>query len=277
MADFAADTDLEGGGGRYRVRLSPDWKVWGPLGGYVAAIALRAMGKETPLRRPASITCQFLASAEFDDADVEVSTLRRGKRSHALHVRMNQRGEPFLAATGWIVDGTMTGLEHERLRMPEVPPPAALESYAELADNYAEWYPVWHDGIDGKPTAWDLEDRPGSDPVWRTWMRLCRTPPLDDPFLEAARNLMWMDLMMWNAAAAPHPWPHSHIAPNLDVTALFHESAAGEEWLLCDGEAPVAAGGIIGCNGRVWTAGGRLVASGSSCLYCKPNPFLTAD
>jgi hypothetical protein len=25
--------------------------------------------------------------------------------------------------------------------------------------------------------------------------------------LEAARTLMWMDLMMWNAATPPHPWP----------------------------------------------------------------------
>jgi acyl-CoA thioesterase len=148
MGDFAVDTDLEGGDGRYRAHISPEWKVWGPLGGYVAAIALRAMGRETPLRRPASITCQFLAEAKFEDAEVEVTTLRRGRRSHALHVRLSQRGNAFLVASGWVVDADMNGLEHDLARMPDVPAPADLRSYPETADNYADWYPVWHGSIE---------------------------------------------------------------------------------------------------------------------------------
>lgn len=270
MGDFAADTALTGGAGRYRARVSPEWKVWGPLGGYVAAIAMRAMGEETKLRRPASITCQFLASADFEDVDVEVTTLRQGKRSQALAVRMSQRGNPVLAASGWVVDEGMSGLEHEHVAMPAVPRPHELRSYSDISDTYADWYPVWHGSIDGRPTRWEPESRP-SEPIWRTWMRLERTPPLDDPFLDAARTLMWMDLMMWNAASAPHPWPQSHLAPNLDVTAVFHAGAAGEEWLLCDSHAPIGRDGLIGCSGRVWTPTGRLVASGNSCLFCKPN------
>ena len=54
MADFVADTAVRGGGGRYQAALSADWEVWGPLGGYVAAIALRAIGTECPGMRPAS-------------------------------------------------------------------------------------------------------------------------------------------------------------------------------------------------------------------------------
>lgn len=271
MADLAIDTALEGGNGRYRARLSPAWKVWGPLGGYIAAIALRAMGRETNLRRPASIHCQFLAFAEFDDAEVEVVTLRRGKRSHAMHVRISQRGNYVFAASGWVVDEGLSGIEHEIVTMPAVLPPSALKSYAELSQNYDEWFPVWHGAIDGKPCRWELEHTP-DEAIWRTWMRLTEPTPLDDPFLDAARSLMWMDLMMWNAAAAPHPWPQSHIAPNLDVSAIFHGRSDEDEWLLCDGEAPVAGEGIVGCSGRVWTPGGRLVASGNSCLFCKPAP-----
>jgi len=80
--------------------------------------------------------------------------------------------------------------------------------------------------------------------------------------------------MMWNAATPPHmPWPLSHIAPNLDVTCVFHASAGNDEWLLCDSHAPVGRDGIIGCTGRVWSPDGRLIASGNSCLFCKPNPF----
>ena len=45
MADFLEDTRVEPVSdepGRYRATLSPKWAVWGPNGGYVAAIALRA-------------------------------------------------------------------------------------------------------------------------------------------------------------------------------------------------------------------------------------------
>jgi acyl-CoA thioesterase len=271
--DFAADTAVAGRAGRYHAQLSPEWQAWGPLGGYVAAIALRALGAEAELRRPASFACAFLSVARFAPVELEVVTLRRGKRSHALRVEMRQQGRPILAAQGWAVEEGTRGLEHDHARMPDVPSPTALQGYAELADNYEEWYPVWRT-IDGKPVRWDPVGRPGP-PVWHTWMRLLRTPPLDDPWLEAARSVMWLDLMMWNAAVPPHlPWPISHVAPNLDLAAIFHDAAPEEEWLLCDAHAPVGRDGIVGASGRVWSPAGRLLASGTSALFCRPNPEL---
>ena len=58
----------------------------------------------------------------------------------------------------------------------------------------------------------------------------------------------------------------------LDVSAVFHQSAAQEEWLLCDCYAPVGREGLIGCTGRLWSPSGHLIVSGSSCLFCRPNP-----
>lgn len=267
--DFDADTTVAGGDGRYRAVLSPRWEVWGPMGGYVAAVALRALAAEAGLPRPASFHCHFLSVARFAPVDLEVESLRRGKRAHALAVRMTQDGAPVLAASGWFVDGGLAGFVHDDVRMPDVPPPEALRSYAVLSENYDEWYPVWRT-IDGHPARWSQEPGP---PVWQTWMRLVRTPPLD-PILQAARAAMWMDMMMWNAATPPHvPWPVQYLAPNLDLAVSFHASAEEDEWLLCDAHAPFAGGGLVGCTGRVWTASGRLVASGTSTLFCRPNPM----
>jgi acyl-CoA thioesterase len=254
VGSFAAETAVTGGDGHYRAVPSSDWEApFGPLGGYVAAIALRAMGAETPLMRPASIHCQFLAKAAYDEMDVEVTTLRRGRRSHALHVRMSQGGQPIHVASGWVVEDGMAGLEHDHAVMPEVPPPSEVPSYGERAESFDEWAPVWRERIEGLPTRWD--EGPGP-PVWHTWMRLRENGGLEDPFLDAARSLMWMDLMMWNAACVPHlPWPVSHFAPNLDVAAVFHESAAKEEWLLCDCYAPVGREGLVGCRGRLLARG----------------------
>ena len=48
--------------GRYHARLSKDWEIWGPNGGYLAAIALRAAGVLAQIRQPASFYCHFLSS-----------------------------------------------------------------------------------------------------------------------------------------------------------------------------------------------------------------------
>jgi len=46
VGDRFLDTALEGGDGRYRAHLSPDWAIRGPNGGYLAVIAVRAAGRE---------------------------------------------------------------------------------------------------------------------------------------------------------------------------------------------------------------------------------------
>ena len=273
MGDFVADTCVEyrecseGLGSRYRAVLSPAWDVWGPLGGYLAAIAMRALGAASELPRPASFQCLFLSVARFGEVDLEVVSLRRGRRSQALAVSMTQLGRPILTAWGWTVDVGLPGLEHAHGAMPEMPPAAALRSFSELADDFDTWSPVWR-AIDGRPLVWSDAPAP---PLWHCWMRLVETPDLSDPFLEAARILLWLDLMMWNAAARPHlPWPPAYVAPNLDLAANFHAAAPREEWLLCDAAAPVGREGLLGCNGRVWSPDGRLLASGTSTLFCRP-------
>ena len=43
MGDLANDTAIQPrGDGCYAASLSADWEIWGPMGGYVAACALRA-------------------------------------------------------------------------------------------------------------------------------------------------------------------------------------------------------------------------------------------
>jgi hypothetical protein len=49
MGNLDDDTRLIGAEGLYTTQLSPDWKIWEPNGGYVAAIALRAAGLESRL------------------------------------------------------------------------------------------------------------------------------------------------------------------------------------------------------------------------------------
>ena len=47
-----------------RPQLSRDWEIWGPNGGYIASIALRAAGAHSRFGRPVSIVGHFLGVAD---------------------------------------------------------------------------------------------------------------------------------------------------------------------------------------------------------------------
>lgn len=273
VGNFERDTRPVGKDGRYGVTLSPDWAVWGPNGGYIAAIALRAMAMEGALKRPAAFHCQFLKAGKFDAAKILVERTRQGKRSEALRARIVQDGEDLLNASLWLVDEAMEGLEHDVARAPEAAAPDQLKSFAELFDNYQEWYPYWR-SVEGRPCHHSLEPSP---PEWRTWMRLNDPPARYDAALAAARLVLWMDLGPWNAAAAPHAWPRKYLGPNLDLHVQFHRLAENANWLLIDAEAPLAREGIVGTNLRLWSENGELAASGGSMLFCRRNPHYEAE
>lgn len=63
--DLERATRVETQDGRYLAHLSEDWEIWGPNGGYLAAIALRAAGSVAQIERPASFYCHFLSSPAF--------------------------------------------------------------------------------------------------------------------------------------------------------------------------------------------------------------------
>ena len=93
MGDFDRDTEVERiADGRFRCDLHPDWEIWGPNGGYVAAIALRAAGACAKIARPSSFTCHFLGVGKFETADVEVEVVRAGRRAELLRSRVVQDG-----------------------------------------------------------------------------------------------------------------------------------------------------------------------------------------
>jgi acyl-CoA thioesterase-2 len=275
VGDFSIDTAVEGENGRYVAHLSQDWEIWGPNGGYTAAIALRAAGAATTLRRPASFACHYLSLAEFDAVDLTVTTLRAAKRAASLRVSMTQRERLILEAQVWAVDDGLQGLQHDEMRMPDVPPPHELKSIDELIapEDRVQRYPFWNN-LDARPiknwVPW-LRRKP-SPPVWREWYRFRPRATFDDPFTDAARSLLLIDTMSWPAACQPYVPEPGYVAPSLDVSVQFHGAAPDAEWLLCDASAPIAQHGLIGGQARIWSPDGDLLASGGGQLLCRPQP-----
>jgi acyl-CoA thioesterase len=274
MGDIGLDTQVTevddpaaDGARRFTALVKSDWEIWGPEGGYVAAIALRAAGAASPFDRPASFFCHYLSVAAFEPVDLVVTPLRSGRTVLAQRVEMTQQGRPILHAMVWSV-GQVEGLVHSDLRPPQVADPDALKSWEELMpDGDGPPFRFW-DNFDQRPIDYVLEWPPPGplEPTWRTWLRAAPSSaaaPIDDPWVDAARTLIVLDVMSWPAGHRPHAHvEHGFIAPSLDLYASFQHLALGEEWLLLDGHSPVADDGLLSWNGRVWTRDFRLVASG---------------
>jgi acyl-CoA thioesterase-2 len=275
MGDLAHDTEVQGGDGKYTIGLSRDWEIWGPNGGYIASIALRAAGAHSRFDRPASITGHYLGVASFDDPlDIEVTTLREAKRAESIRVALSQRGQPIFEALAWAV-GDVEGLEHEFTEMPEAPDPTTLKSAADrlAANGIKPMFRFW-ENFDERPTSWidDWENRAPTPPVAQGWYSYSPTPTFDDLWVDACRSLILIDTMGWPATCRYQVRNDAYIAPSIDIEVGFLRAQPAEPWLFVRAVAPTATGGLIACRADVWSRDGALLASGLSHLLCRPTP-----
>ena len=276
MGDLAIDTAVEGSDGRYTARLSRDWEIWGPNGGYIGAIALRAAGAFSRFDRPVTLVGHFLGVADFETpVDLEVTTLREAKRAQSVRVSMTQAGQPIFDAMVWSV-GDIAGLEHDVTEMPEAPAPETLRTTADrMAEAGIEPHFKFWDNFDQRPTTWidDWEHRAPEPPVVGDWYRFVPRSTFDDPWVDACRSLILVDTLGWPAAVRLHV-ESDYIAPSIDLSVAFHRARPEEPWLYARAQASSGAGGLIGCESRVWARDGTLLAVGASQLLCRPGrPF----
>ena len=273
MGDLALDTRVEGGDGSYRARISPEWAIWGPNGGYLGALALRAVAQESSLPRVASYYCHYLNVADFDDAEIEVMPLRRSRRAESLRVSMRQGERPIIEAFVWLVDDG-PGIEHEASPLPDVEGPDALIPWTDGEEVRTKGFPFWRN-IDARMIGWDgrrWEEREAGPPLRQEWFRFRPRATFTERFLDEARALIVIDTIMFPAAAMAHASPIDHVAPSLDVAVWFHGRAPHDEWLFSEGVSPVARHGLVGGSARLWSKSGVLVASGGQQMLCRPMP-----
>ena len=271
MGNLELDTAVEPVGDcRFRAVPSSDWEIWGPMGGYIASFALRAVGAVTSHSRPTTFACHYLGVARFEPIDIAVEARKEGRAASSHRVEITQDGRPILDASVWsTTEGE--GLEHDETVPPMVPGPSELPSIQELVPDWTESPFAFWRNFDAKPLDFEVDWPPdGPRPArWQEWLRFLPAASFDDPWVDAARSVILVDLPSWPSAHRPHAWKQPPFtAPTLDLSVAFHQPTAGEEWLLCDGEAPLSTGGLFGWTARVWSAGGGLVSSGGGqCLY----------
>jgi acyl-CoA thioesterase len=249
MGDLLRDSELtEIGPERFERMLSREWEIWGPNGGYLAAVALDAARRLSGRARPANATVHFLGVANFDSpVTVTAEPLRSTRQATSVLVRIEQSGKPVIAAMIWALDDGIDGLEHNEAQMPDVP------SWRD-SPTIREWFA--RDDMEPPPSRYrfweNFEQRP---PSWITdWANRAPSRPVD--------------LGGWPAVGRRH-LDESWMAPTLDVSCEFHRLATGDEWFFLQGESPHAGEGLVASHQQVWNDRGELLASGISHLLCR--------
>ncbi|MDQ0465595.1 acyl-CoA thioesterase II [Caulobacter ginsengisoli] len=268
MGALQQDTAIVRDGERLTAQLSRDWNIWGPNGGYVSAIALRAAGAVVPPdHRPATLSVQYVSPGAFEAADCQVVVVKRGRNAWLLNVALVQNGRTFLQAQVWTTNKAEGPTALEAV-MPQVAPPAELKTVAEhLGDNAHQLDGFWRN-LDCKPLVWIPwgEPRPPGA-VLQEWHRFVGYQgDENDPFLDACRPLILTDTLIWPTHHRGLKDRPDYVAPSLDLTVWFHDRGGASDWLFVDCVADVAASGLIHGRARVWSEDGRLLATGGSNL-----------
>lgn len=255
MGTLTQATDLSATDDGFSVALDPAWEGWGPAGGYLAAIALRAASRIVPEgHRPVTLHAQFLSKAERGEARVDASIGKPGGAS-LVNVTLSQSDRCFFQAQIWTTSRTV-GPCSNRLVMPAVPPPDDLTTLEEHFSVLGRSLVTFWSKLDCRPVEFRA---PGGAPALtarlQRWYRFREEPVPANPFDRAARAAILIDANIWAAHWRTVESEPDYAGPSLDLTVWFHDVGSYSDWLLLDG------------TGSVWTADGGLVATGGgNCL-----------
>jgi uncharacterized protein (DUF427 family)/acyl-CoA thioesterase len=224
-------------------------------GGQLLGEAIVAASKTIPDQRVTSASMIFTRAARLDAAhEIEVDVLRRGRGFSTVETRTVQGGK-LCSAGLLLLDAGAPDSIRGSVEPPDVPGPEAC--------------PPLDMGVTGRELrcvgdAYRRQEETGPAEIF-TWVRFRDAPESD--FLHAA--LLAQSTTHWTIAAAMRPHEgvseaQAHVTLStgiLATTIAFHDAVDVSEWLLHANPAIYAGRGLAQGEGRVFTRGGRLVAS----------------
>jgi acyl-CoA thioesterase len=272
VGDLEEDTAVERvGDGRYRAVISPDWALWGPVGGYVAAIALRAAGAQAGMPLPASLSCQYLSPARFGAVDIDVTCLRSTPHARSANVLLTQHGIPVMNALVWAIADDIKGPEQQMSARPDVPTPGQVAEIA-LDRHVASGTAA---AATATGTFWqNLElrhlpavERPEGLQI-NSWARFRPRAYFNDPWIDAGRELISIDTAIFPVIATALGGGRC-VALSIDLYVAFHAPPPAEDYLHVTAQSTAAGAGLVAGTAQIRSADGTLTASGESQLMCR--------
>lgn len=262
---FASDTQVRAGAqpGVYDAAVAPGWDIAGNAnGGYLMAIAARALAAATGRPDPITLTSHFLAPGRPGPLRIETQRLREGRRFATASATLSAAdGRALIAVLGTCGELEPSEVvEFSESRPPELPEPSRCEALADFVGLSG-----FRDRVDLRLHPEDcgyLRGQPSGRPRVRGWFRLPDAEALDvfalplgaDSFPPTIFNLQ-----------VPQGW-----VPTLELT-LHLRARPAPGWLRCAFSTRFVSGGFLEEDGELWDETGRLVAQ-SRQLALLPRP-----
>ncbi len=245
------DPDHEG---RYHAEIQPGWDIRGNAnGGYLIAIAGRAMAEASGRANPVTITAHYLAPGRPGPVTIDTEIVKSGKSFATVTGSMRSAdGKPMLQLLGSFTDVEPNG---EVLRADGAPPelPPLDECFVYEQGDDAEWPPPFFDRVDIRLHPDDVPRPDGTrsgNPLVRGWFRL-HDEPLDSIALLQASDAF--PPTVFNADL-PIAW-----VPTLELTVQVRAQPA-PGWLRARMVTRFVSDGLLEEDGEFWDSTGRLVA-----------------
>lgn len=193
-----------------------------------------------------------------------VHRLRDGRSFHARRVDASQDGQ-LIAAVFASFQLPAAGPEHQD-QAPVLPSPEDLQPRFPFAASPGRGAPAAAVlPVDLRPVPFARLTAPetGQRPTVATWLRVTTALP-DSALLHAALVALLSDFSILRPALRAHGFAadRSRVkTASIDHSLWFHRPCRADEWILYHITSPSAGGGRASGSGRMFTAGGTLVAS----------------
>lgn len=254
---FAGATTVEKAGPTsWRGVVEPDWDIFGIAnGGYLMAIAARAMSGAAEGRIPASVTAHFTKPVVAGPVTVEVTPVKTGRSFSTVRAEMlGDDGHTLVSLIGTFAEPgrPIPDVYLSSSQPPDLPPPEESVRARPATD---QPFPPpllkqFEERIHPDDTGL-VEGKTTGNALMRGWFRLFDGDEAD-PFLP----LLVADAFppaIFNANL-PLSW-----TPTVEMTTHIR-SVPEDGWLACQFRTRFISGGLLEEDGEIWDSNGRLIA-----------------
>jgi hypothetical protein len=253
------------GDGRYQGTIDPGWAVIdgaAPNGGYVMALAARAMRDPLPHPDPVTLTAHFLAPPEPGQVLIDIEVIRSGRRHSTVTARVVQDDRERVRLLGTFADLSVAYGDDPRVdRSPPAYPP--IEDCVDATTTGADRASTG--GYPAPPILLRFDHRmPREMTTWADGLPLGRGQvggyvdwadggPMDTLGLIAVADCY--PPAVFNTGDSSLRW-----VPTIELTVQIRRRPAPGYLTTRFTTEAITAGGYLEEDGDLWDADGRLVA-----------------
>jgi acyl-CoA thioesterase len=253
MSKFERDTAVtQVAPGVFDGNINRDWWiVFGPNGGFLAAMLVKAMGAavQDDARLPRSLTVHFTAAPAEGPVQIQTTVERAGRGLTTVTARMEQDGRLIALAIGAFSRSRPAAVEFDDVPAPSAPPPQEVP----VAQSRRDLPPFAHQ--------WELRYAIGTPPFSGSdgstltggWIK-----PLDEHPVDAALVAQITDA--WLPAVFIR-LTEPNAVPTIDLTIHFRaDLPLPADYVLVTFESRLSKAGFIEEDGWIWSRQGQLIA-----------------